>query len=270
MSISIRAAFKNVASENYNKTNLFYYIILIILCGICGLFVPEENAKTFNYATASAFLFYLIICFVMSGIYIVSINNAIYNKDGIIPNLFSDILKIIAKGFANLVGCFTVSLIMMIIIAVPFVILLAIMPLLGLLVIPVIFILGVYFLGLYFNFVISLELADWFNLRKASEFIKKSGGKLGVYILKFLIINIICFILALAVVLPISIMFGLQAVFSSAALETLKITTSSICSLIASVIFGIGNIYTIDLTAQFIKEIDFRVQDINTEIQEQV
>ncbi len=264
MSISIRTALKNVASEQYNKTNLFFYIVLIFLCGLCGLFVPDGNVKTINSTMAAGILFYLIICFIMGGMYVVSVNNAILNKDGIIPNLFSEIKEIISKGLLYFIGCCVVMTIMMLIILVPFIILLVIQPLLGLIVIPLIFILGIYYLGFYFNFLSSLDLSDWFNLKKASAFIKKSGGKLGIYIWKFLVINIICLIVFMAISIPLIIILGIPAVFSPAAMDTAEMSVSSVSALVAAVVFGIGNIYTIDLTAQYIKEVDFKYQDNQT------
>lgn len=171
--------------------------------------------------------------------------------------MFTDIKQILSKGFLYFVGCFAVFLIMTILVAIPFMILLMINPLLGLLTIPLVFVFGIYFLGFYFNFIKSLHFEDWFNIKKAHEFIKKSGGKLmGIYVSKYILINLAAIIIALIFIIPIAVIIGVQSVFSSISGETLQITASSISSLILSVIIGICNIYTIDLTAQYIKEVE--------------
>lgn len=262
MSISIRAAVKNVASEAYNKTNLFYYILLIFISGICGIFFPSENTIAISKLSIIAIIIYCLTCFFCGGLYTLSVNNSINNKEGIIPNLFADIKLILSKGFFYFVGCFAVFLIMSILVAIPFMILLMINPLLGLLTIPLVFVLGIYFLGFYFNFIKSLHFEDWFNIKKAHEFIKKSGGKLmGIYVSKYILINLAAIIIALIFIIPIAVIIGVQSVFSSISGQTLQITASSISSLIISVIIGICNIYTIDLTAQYIKEVDLKSEN---------
>ena len=258
MTISIRTAFSNVASENYDKTNLFFYIILSVLTGICGMFFSDKGSGL----TFPVLVIYLFFIFIMNGIYIMALNNAIHEKNSVIPNLFSDFKEITVNGFLNTSGCFLISSILTFVLAVPFFILLKINPFLGLIIIPFVFILGVYFMGFYFNYAISLKFADWFNIKKASVFIKKSAGKLGKYILKFLILNVICLIIAFLIVAPIAFVLGFQTIFSPVVVQNLKLSAVSIAStLIFSVIFAVGYIYVLDLTAQFIKEVNFKQQE---------
>ena len=262
MSISIRAAVKNIASESYNKKNLFYFIVLIFISGICGTFFPSENIQEINSTGIFALTVYLLLCFLSGGIYISSANNAIFNKQGIIPNLFTDIKQIIVNAISYFAGCFAIFFIMSLLIFIPFFILVMIQPLLGLLIIPLVFLFGLYFLGFYFNYIKSLNIADWFNIKNANNFLKKSGGKLiGIYVSKYIIINLAALVIALIFIIPIMIILGIQSVFSPIPGETLKITASSISSIIISFIFGICNIYTIDLTAQYLKEVDEQTQD---------
>ncbi len=257
MSISIRTAVKNVASEAYNKTNLFYYVLLIFISGICCIFLPSDKSISINKISIIAIIIYFLTCFLCSGLFTLSVNNSINNKEGIIPNLFADIKQILQKGFYTFAGCFIISFIMTLLITILFFLLIMIQPLLGLIIIPFVFILGLYFFGLYFNFINSLHFEDWFNIKKAHEFIKKSGGKLmGIYVSKYILINLAAIIIALIFIIPIAVIIGVQSVFSSISGETLQITASSISSLILSVIIGICNIYTIDLTAQYIKEVE--------------
>ena len=266
MSISIRAAVKNVASESYNKKNLFYFIILIFISGICGIFFPTGNISQINNINIIAIIIYCLACFLSGGLFVLSINNAINNKIGIIPNLFAEIKQISEKGFYNFAGCFIISFIMTLLITIPFFLLIMIQPLLGLIIIPFVFIFGLYFLVLYFNFIKSLNFKDWFDIKKAHEFIKESGSKLlGLYVSKYIIINLLALIISFIFIIPIALILGLQSVFSSIPGETLKITASSISSLIASVVVGICNIYNIDLTKQYLKEIETKSQQEITE-----
>ena len=253
MTISIRTAFSNVASENYDKTNLFFYIILSVLTGICGMFFSDKGSGL----TFPVLVIYLFFIFIMNGIYIMALNNAIHEKNSVIPNLFSDFKEITVNGFLNTSGCFLISSILTFVLAVPFFILLKINPFLGFIIILFVFI-----FVFYFNYAISLKFADWFNIKKAGVFIKKSAGKLGKYILKFLILNVICLIIAFLIVAPIAFVLGFQTIFSPVVVQNLKLSAVSIAStLIFSVIFAVGYIYVLDLTAQFIKEVNFKQQE---------
>ena len=84
---------------------------------------------------------------------------------------------------------------------------------------------------------------------------------MGIYVSKYILINLAAIIIALIFIIPIAVIIGVQSVFSSISGQTLQITASSISSLIISVIIGICNIYTIDLTAQYIKEVDLKSEN---------
>ena len=58
MTISLRTMLKNVASENYDKTNIFLYILIVFLTGVLsGIFVkPTDNP----YQMMMSFLVFLI------------------------------------------------------------------------------------------------------------------------------------------------------------------------------------------------------------------
>lgn len=255
MAISIRDAVKNVASVQYDKTNIFYFIILSVILTLLCSFIPEDQNVLFQLNNVILITSYLIIAFFLNGIYITSLNNAINNKEGIISNIINDIKEITSTALKATIGGGIIMLLMTILICIPFAIFTYINPFLGLFVIPLIFFLGILYIGLFLNFSISLKLSDWFFFKKALDIINISKSKFSKYIWKITIITIIGIILTFIPILFFAIIINLLSIFSVINQSMTNTIINIICSIITGITIGIFSIYSIDLTVQYIKEI---------------
>lgn len=256
MAISIRSALKNVASENYNKANIFVYFVLLFIASLCGIFFPQTAEELTSPNSIFAILIYLILIFPITGITITATNNAIRNVKGIFPDITKNFTSILLTGIQYFIGATVSASVMFIICAVIMTCLMAFNPLAGLLILPIALFFGFLYFGLYFNYIISLKFSDWFKIKKGLDFLNKSKKRLGTYILKTILLQILFGVPAIIIVITGSFIIGFMgAVSGPGSAAGTKMAASSFASIVYTILFGISGIYMIDLTRQFIREI---------------
>ena len=254
MTISIRETLKNVASDKYNKTNIFYFIILSVITTILGSFLPEDPNILLQLNNILLIIFYLLFAFILNGIYMVSLNSAINNKKEIIANIINDIEQITTAGLKSAIGGGIVCILMIILIAIPFAILIYLNVFLGLLVIPLILALGIIYIGLFLNFSVSLKLSEWFSFKKAFYIINLSKNKFSKYVWKISLITILGIICAFIPALILTIIIKLLSIFSIIDPSLCNQIINVITSIVIGIVVGIFSIYSLDLTAEYIKD----------------
>ena len=210
MIVSIKKALKDVASDKYDKQNIFLYLSTLFIAGILVFFLPEElrNQSMTNtmkpedilglYASAqviSIFIISMFIGLISNGIFCVANNNAIHNKHGVFPNPLKEIGKILTTGLKYFLGSFLVILLIYIVAIVISLVLIKINPLLLILIIPLVLVLVHIWLCVNFRFYITLKFKDWFSFKKSWIMIAKNKRRYGSYIGKSTILLIIYFIL---------------------------------------------------------------------------
>ena len=96
MSISINSAFKNVFSDRYNKKNLFFFFLIVFICLADDLNNSFLKANGMLKSVEEYFLiFKCISAFFLLGIYFISLNNAIHNRqNGVFPNFIKNFTQI--------------------------------------------------------------------------------------------------------------------------------------------------------------------------------
>ncbi len=255
MAVSIRAALKNVASDNYDKKNIFIYLLLVFIGGLCGGFAPDGK-ETFKPEFLLLRVIYFILTLIVAGISTIATNNAIKKRKGVFPNPAQNFSKIVSVAFQYMAGAFITLFLPTAFCSVLLAIAIVINPWTGLFVIPIMFFVLYYWLGLYFNYLISLEFKDWFNLKKASEFLKMAKGKFSSYILKAILLQIISgvivFIIVLIPMIVLSVLIGIGNQENSATAQMILI---SIYTLASAIVFGICAIYMVDLSGQFVRSV---------------
>lgn len=254
MSISIRKAFRSVASDNYNKTNLSLYLVLLFVIGILASFFAKDG-KNLSAEMIILLLVYFFACILIAGVNAIAINNAMKKIKGVIPNLIDDIASITKIGFQYSVGAFLSAFLMVIVCGAVMFIFMKIFPLLGLIILPLALFLAVLYFGLYFNYVTTFKFSKWFDFKQAFDFLKMSKKQLGIYILKIIIVQIIICIIAFVLIFMISFSIGFIGALISSNPETLKVMSVALSACINAVLFGIGGIYMIDLAGQFLREV---------------
>ena len=247
-SISIRKAFKNVASENYDKTNIFYYFLLFFVVGLISLFTPDkpntENLPLYGVLMLCSFIFSIII----NGICTIASNNAIHRKRGVFPNPFQEIGKIVITSLSCILGNIFWSVVMLLITALVMVPIMFVDKIAAIIVsaIPLLC-LATLFIGAYFNFLISLSLADWFDFKKAWGFMKEAKSFFLSYFVKSLALGLIVGFLFIALMIfALPIANSLKGASSIAASSVIMFFYSIVC--VASAV------YMVDLTSQFVRK----------------
>lgn len=259
MTISIRQAFSNVASDKYDKGNMFIFFLILLISFIINIIfynpsdVPKLDAKTIIVS-----LLTFIFCFLCFGIYWVAINNAIKKKNKIFPNLFSDFKYItivcfrslllipscIIAGlpyifFGVLMGVFSsinsfISIIFSIITIVAFVFYIIII------------------VGLQLIFAKSLNWKDMFAYKKAYKFIMKTGKSGGSWFLRAnVFLPVIIWVLSFVILLIIFIITG--AIVNPVVMKSTAL--GLIIYFVFSAVICIHFALYIDLTSQLFDEL---------------
>lgn len=246
-SISIRKALKSVASENYDKTNIFYFFILSFIAGLISAFSPQKPKAEELPFSGMCLLCTIVISLVVIGIYTVASNNAINRKKGVFPNPVKDFGKIIVASLCMIVGNIFWSVVMLVVTAafmipIMFVnkiaaVLISVIPLLCL---------ATLFIGAYFNFITSLSITDWFDFKKAWNFMKDAKSYFLAYFINTIAMGLIVGVLVFALMLIMAMLAALLKGAGSHAIVGLIMFFYSFVCVAASV-------YMVDLTAQFVR-----------------
>lgn len=267
MKVSIRQALENVASEKYDKKNIFLYFIVLLLANVISLFLPEELSNSEVLKTMSipeilaiitephviaiiiSSIFLAIVC---NGCLIVSTHNAINGKEGVFPNIFKDMLNLILKSILYIIGS---TIIMVAITLFSITLSQQLLPIhIGFiaLIIPIIILLVHSWLCLNFRFYMTLKFKDWFSFKKSWMMIMQNIRRFGSYIGK----SIVLFIFALGLILGITFILGIiLGVISYVQAGNIDIISTAIAIIITAcqvVISCFTSVYIVDLTAQLL------------------
>ena len=246
-SISIRKSLRNVSSDLYDKTNIFYYLLISAVVSILSTFIPEKPTVDNVSNVMVVVLLVVILSFLLNGIYTLAINQAIHSKNGVFPNPIKDISKIVIASIYTFLGNFVWVFVMMFVTSAVMVPMLFVNKIAAILVsaIPLFFIATI-FIGAYFNFYNSLELADWFKVKKALHFFKQAKAYILPYLVKTIAIGVILFFITMAI-------FLITVPFSELQ-EPMVTAVSGIVAFIVTLIYCIATVYIVDLTAQFVQQ----------------
>ena len=198
MSVKLSSVLKNVASENYDKGNVLTYIILCCITNCIGQSL--NFFKTSNKSLIFIFSIIAIICsIIIVGTSILATNNAIHRKKGVFPNPFKEIgrtiLVAIEAGFCSSIFWLIPAIILMVVCSIFFAGALlksgsaGLSGLGGMLIISSI-IMIIFFIfcvllyyASYLNFVTTLKIGDFLNIKKGFNLLGKIKRKLVVLII---------------------------------------------------------------------------------------
>lgn len=251
MTISLREAYKNIKSDAYNKNFILIFLGILLAGGILSGFADAKILN--NPLTVLAYILWFLILFLSSGVYIISVHRYYKNENSIFPDIRSDLSDILSAAFKNLVGYIIVSVIIGGIIGVITFLLIKIMPVIGLIVSLILSLCAVILLSaLYVCFIKTLKVGEWISFVKAYNLIKNNFKSFLNYYLKEFIIMLLAFVLFIAVLFILGLIFGVVLITNPAALKAVLTVISGI---FAALIGGIGALFTVDVTGQLIKEI---------------
>ncbi len=255
MAVSIRMALKNVASENYDKKNIFIYLAILFISGLCVGFIPDEK-NSFKVEYLVLYLVYFILLFIAMGINIIATNNAIRKRKGVFPNPVENIGKVLSTSFQYMGGSFITLILPCIVCSVLLSVAIVINPWAGLLVIPIMLFVLYFWLGLYFNYLVTLKFSAWFDLKKASEFLKRAKGKFASYVLKVIGLQLLSgFVVFVLVLVPMLILSAIMGMGNAQNSKTAEMILISVYTLVSTIVFGISAIYMVDLSGQFVRSV---------------
>lgn len=247
-SISIRKALKSVASENYDKTNIFYFFILSFIAGLISAFSPQKPKTEDLPLFGLCLLLTIIFSLVVNGIYTLASNNAINRKKGVFPNPLKDFAKIIITSLCMIVGNIFWSIVMLVVTAAFMIPIMFVNKIAAIIVsaIPLLC-LATLFIGAYFNFVTSLSITDWFDFKKAWNFMKEAKSYFLAYFIKTIAMGLIVGSIVFVLMLLMAMLAALLKGAGSHAIVGLIMFFYSFVCVAASV-------YMVDLTAQFVRQ----------------
>lgn len=258
MEISIKKALKNVASENYDKTNILFYFVLLFISGLLGSVMEYcKNSKSFGLF-GIVFIFIVLITILSVGVVTLATNNAFKRKKGVFPSLTNDFSKVLKNGFLYCTGSSLTVMVMIIPITILMAVLMFINPLLGLLTIIPSFYLAYIFFGLYFNFLATLSFKSWFDYKKALQTLNRSKGAFGKCVLRLFGLQLLASFITFVLIFIIAFTCGFGSAIAGQQSDnntTLLMIVSTISSLIAVFIFGISAVYSVDISAQYLRSV---------------
>lgn len=242
--ISIHRAMKVVASDNYDKKNIFLYFLVILVTTILSFSIQDKE-----HPNLICSVLLLLISIFSNAIYIVATHNAIHKRKGVFPDILKNFSSICKTGVALSSGSIFWTFSMIIIAGILFFVLHAgINPVVAAVIATILLlILATFCIGACFNFFISLSIKDWFNFKKALLFMKKAKKYFGAYMLRCILLPLLGGIF----LIPIYIVFGILGAFTKGELNVTSFT--GIAILIMSVIGTIISVYYVEITAQFIR-----------------
>lgn len=225
MTISIREAFRNAATERYNKENILYFLLIIAILTI-GSVLPTDGIKDklmLFYVSAIVWLLTIVSSIFLSGYNAMACNNEANNRDNVIPAL-SEIKEILINGCKYFLGNLALTILAAIIPMIIFIIG-TIMGIVGIKLLPLMaigiitliagFIILIlisykYVFPLHLNYYKSLKLEDIFNLKQAIE-LRKQHKEYGSLFWK----TILVFVLIVGIFLLFSICYYIVYKFTN-------------------------------------------------------
>ncbi|MBQ9246250.1 hypothetical protein IJ182_08290 [bacterium] len=270
MTISIRAAVKNIFSGIYDKRNMLYYGLLILIGGICGIYMSQggENIPATTLKQSSfAYLVYFFVSILSLGLYILSANNGYKTNNNVLANLFDDFKKIATTGVVSFVGFMIYELVLFILIFISFLICLIFCYIAYLISPKLTIILAIIFaiifailltffiimlMGLFLNYTKSLEFEDLLNVKKGFIFISNNRKLFSLYILKSITVGIIAVLFFLPIFLVTVLGISIPSIFNNITLSNVQL------GLIGAIIGSISGLFCsliqMDLEIQFLRE----------------
>lgn len=258
MSISVQQCFVNVASDKYNKENLFAYFLISLVNMVCPiiLFTLEPSQLQIG-------IFVLIILVLSSifslGIYYVALHNAINFRKEIFPNPMQDAMKILVIFFKTMFWgflSFFVLIIPVLITGVLSVLFAYWLSFVGMIISVLLYVVATVFFvtfsfALFFLYIRTLNWKDLFAYKKAMNFIKRAIKPASVFALKSLLLFLCVIIIFFLVMLLFLIITG--AIINSDVRESLGFTL--FYNFLVCIFSCLSIIYFIDLNAQFFVEL---------------
>lgn len=271
MKVSISQALKNVASEKYNKQNIFLFFILILITGLIYFLLPVKlqdpelmkqlipnevidlltSPKTLIIAIANFILSLLIL-----GFTITATNNAVNEREEICLNPFTNFGKMLAKGFVCSVGSAIVYILICILAIIPTMLLVKISPYFFIFIFFFVLVMVHAWLCVFLRFYMTLKFKDWFSFKSSWIMIANNIRRYGSYIGKSLLLFILFIVCSISVSLIFGFAQGLVNLAPVASIATaIKTSINILSTLIQSVIMCLFAMYNIDLTAQLLTPI---------------
>lgn len=280
MKVSISQALTNVASEKYNKQNIFLFFIIILISGIISLFIPAEIQnpdlmkqlipnEIIALLTAPKTIITLVLSFIFGmfiiGYNITTINNSIHDREEICPNPFKSFGEILLNGLIAFGACLIVYVLICLISIVPTIItgiilgaIQTLLPKAAFVITATLFIILIFLLVLtmvhawlcvFLRFCMTLKFKDWFSFKSSWIMIAKNVRRYGSYIGKSLLLSI----LYTGIAFSFGIIIGIvQGIIDSAITTT---ATDVLLIVIGSIFTCLFYVYSIDLTAQLLAPI---------------
>lgn len=252
MKISIREAFKEIASEKYNKKNIAIFLGLILLAGICSIFMQNKSNLLVSGLSILAYLFIIILS---CGIFIKTVKNNYENKEEFLPNAFENISDTLLLGLKNMAGGFLFGFgigIIMGIIAFIF----NKLPLINVILIPAFaVIISLLTIALYILFIITPKFTSWFKIKEAYKLLNENIKAILLYIWKAFILFLICLAITIVIALIFIVFYTIFGTITGSTPEQARIAGSICGSILSTFTFGTMALFVTSLLAQLIKNI---------------
>lgn len=270
--ISIRRTLSVVASDSYDKKNIFLFVLLTLFISIFGILFQVYTQKVQDVFKSGMdkipdvlpFLLLLLIVglffsFWNTGVMLFATNNAIHKDKNVFPNPFKSVVEYLFKGITFSFGFLVNLIIIFILTGLVMTPLIAINPVVAVVVsaIPCLFLTAI-LLGLHFNYLISLSFSDLFNYKKSLEFLKSARGYLGSFFVKSVILFIAYIVVCFGTILFLYMLIAVPVVLLTAksnpyAIQILAVLMLFIYLIPSNILGSIFNVYLIELTGQFVK-----------------
>lgn len=266
MKVSISQALKNVASEKYNKQNIFLFFLVILAASITSLFIPTElqNPELMKQLIPNEIIALLtspktiipaivcvILCLFELGYTLISVNNAIYEKEEICLNPFTNFGKMLAKGFVCSVGSAIVYILICILAIIPTMLLVKISPYFFIIIFFFVLVMVHAWLCVFLRFCITLNFKDWFSFKSSWIMIANNARRYGSYIGKSILLSITYLACIFMVGLFFGIILGIMGITTSIP-TTVELAIDVLIIIISSIFTCLFYMYSIDLTAQML------------------
>ena len=267
MKVSIRQALKNVASDKYDKKNIFLYFIVLLIANIIGFFAPEELSNSELLKTMSiqellalisspnviaivlASVFFAILC---NGCILVATHNAINEKEGIFPNIFNEMGNLILKSILYIIGSTTILIVITQFSISLSQLLLPINIWYIALLIPIVIILVHAWLCLNFRFYMTLKFKDWFSFKKSWMMIAQNIRRFGSFIGKSIVLFVFAIGLIIGATFILGVILGAMSVIQPGNIDIITTAIGIIITACQVAICCCVGVYFIDLTAQLL------------------
>ncbi len=250
MKISIRSAFKNTLSEQYNKLNILVYLILAVIAQLSFTFIKKGES---NETIITAVVVFLIFSLLTSGINMLGVHNLYREKKSVFPSIVDDFANILLISLKAIAGALLNGVIFGIIIGVFAVSLMKLQSVAAILGIILYFALILLTITLNFQFLTTLKFKEYFNYKKVFKTITSNIKSFIIYFFKIIVIIIAVVLIDLCITIPIGFIFGVSSLVPIANSAVSASNAIIISSLIATIIGGLGSIITLDLTGQFLR-----------------